>query len=253
MCNQYSDIQYFRDMSEFAKAKVKRENFESHNDKAVKFVEDLLKSKDSKDRVTQSLDNIKKALVGIKNAEEQASLLNSLVLGLAHSRDNNLIEKFLEHLKSTKYLTQAFHALVLKLTCNDDCHTLDTVLRYGKDQNLEPESSGGNPIALASEQVSRLIFSAKYWDGFQGYLQCTKKLYGFGYRITGSKSNQKQNTDEPDRVEQEEKLLGIQEVADLPAGEQERLREDSVKNTQDPDQVRFCIFFEKINIHSIGD
>ena len=148
-------------MSEFAKAKVKRENFESHNDKAVKLVEDLLKSKDSKDRVTQSLDNIKKALVGIENAEEQASLLNSLVLGLAHSRDNNLIEKFLKQLENTEYWEQAFHALVLKLTCNDDCHTLDTVLRYGKDKKLEPDSSGGNPIALASEQVSRLFYCGK--------------------------------------------------------------------------------------------
>ena len=44
--------------------------------------------------------------------------------------------------------------------------------------------------------------------------------------------------------------MGNQEVNDLPAGEQEKLREDSVKDTQDPDQVRF---HEKIDIHSIDD
>ena len=148
-------------MSEFAKAKVKRENFESHNDKAIKLVEDLLNSKDSKDRESEALGNINIALVDIKNGEEQANLLNSLVVRLALLRDNNLIEKFLKHLENTEYWMQAFHALVLKLTCNDDCHTLDTVLRYGKDNKLEPDSSGGNPIALASEQVSCLFYCGK--------------------------------------------------------------------------------------------
>ena len=136
-------------MSEFSKAKVKREHFESHNDKAIRLVEELLNSKDSKD--------ITVALNEFANNKKQASLLNSLVLKLAHSRDNNLIEKFLEHLEGTKYWTQAFHALVLKLTCNDDWHTLDTVLHYGKDRNLEPRFAGDNPIVLASEQVSHLL------------------------------------------------------------------------------------------------
>ena len=136
-------------MSEFSKAKVKREHFESNNDKAIKLVEELLNSKDTKD-ITVALDEF-------ANNEKQASLLNSLVLKLAHSRDNNLIEKFLEHLEGTKYWTQAFHALVLKLTCNDDWHTLDTVLHYGMDRNLEPRFAGDNPIVLASEQVSHLL------------------------------------------------------------------------------------------------
>ena len=169
-------------MSEnFVEAKKKREHFESHNDNAVELVEDLLKSKDSKDRdkdraIKESLDRITKALDKLENDkkqesllnEKQKSLLNSLVLKLAHSRDNNLIERFLKHLDSsregTNYGTPAFHALVLKLTVNDDCHTLDTVLRYGRAKKLEPEFSSENPIVIASEQVSHLltIFSMQY-------------------------------------------------------------------------------------------
>ena len=193
-------------MSEnFVEAKKKREHFESHNDNAVELVEDLLKSKDSKDRdkdraIKESLDRITKALDKLENDkkqesllnekqesilneeqesllnekresilnEKQKSLLNSLVLKLAHSRDNNLIERFLKHLDSsregTNYGTPAFHAMVLKLTVNDDCHTLDTVLRYGRAKKLEPEFSGENPIVIASEQVSHLltIFSMQY-------------------------------------------------------------------------------------------
>ena len=42
--------------------------------------------------------------------------------------------------------------------------------------------------------------------------------------------------------------MGNQEVTDLPAGEQEKRREESVKNTQDQDQVGF---YEKID--SIDD
>ena len=140
-------------MSEFAKAKVKREHFVSHNEKAVKLVEDLLNSKNSNSRIKESLDSINTALVEIENDEQESSLLNLLVLRLAHSRDNNLIEKFLQRLEGSEYRTQAFHALVLKLTCNNDWHTLDTVLRYGKDIKLEPVSAGCNPIILASEQV----------------------------------------------------------------------------------------------------
>ena len=155
-CFDRPEIQYFRDMSEFSKAKVKREHFVSHNDKAIKLVEELINSKDSKD-ITVALDKI------ANNNEKQVSLLNSLVLKLAHSRDNNLIEKFLKHLEGTKYWTQAFHALVLKLTCNDDWHTLDTVLHYGKKKELEPGFAGDNPIVLASEQVSHrsTTFSCK--------------------------------------------------------------------------------------------
>ena len=113
-------------------------------------MEELLNSKHSKD-VTVALDEIG------NNDEKQASFLNSLVLKLVHSRDNHLIEEFLKHLEGTKYWTQAFHALVLKLTCNDDWHTLDTVLHYGKDRNLEPRFAGDNPIVLASEQVKHLF------------------------------------------------------------------------------------------------
>ena len=83
-------------MSEFSKAIVNRENFVSHNDKAIKIVEELL---ESKDRIKESLDRITSDLGEIEDTEKKKSLLNSLVLQLAHSRNNNLIEKFLEHIK----------------------------------------------------------------------------------------------------------------------------------------------------------
>ena len=139
-------------MNEFARAKVKRINFVSHNDKAINIVEELLRSKD---RIKESLDKITKAVGEFEDTEKKDSFLNSLVLQLAHSRDNNLIEKFLEHIEGTEHLRKVFHALVLKLTCYDDWHTLDTVLHYGKERKLTPEiPPGGNPIAIASEQVS---------------------------------------------------------------------------------------------------
>ena len=149
------------DMFEFLEAKKKRENFVSHNDKAaaVKLVDELLESKDPKDRVTKSLDKINKALVDSENEEKQASLLNSLVVQLAQSRDNHLIGQFLEHIKGIEgkeFWERAFHAFVLKLTCNDDWNTLDTVLNFGKGKEEELTSviPGVNPIAIASEQVS---------------------------------------------------------------------------------------------------
>ena len=149
-------------MTEFSKAKKDRENFVPHNDKAIKLVDRLLESKDTKDRTRESFDRIVTALSEIKDTEKKDSLLNSLVLQLAHSRDNNLIKQFLEHIskESREYGTKAFHAFVLKLTCNDDWNTLDTVLDYGirngEEGNLTPEIPGGNPIAIASEQVSHI-------------------------------------------------------------------------------------------------
>ena len=149
-------------MTEFARAKVKRENFVSHNDKAIKLVEDLVESKDTKDKTRASLDRITAAL-GKEATEKKDGLLNSLVLQLAHSRDNNLIEQFLGHIGS-EYRAKAFHAFVLKLTCNDDWNTLDTVLHYGRTMELKPEIPGGNPIAIASEQVSHLSVKQYFND-----------------------------------------------------------------------------------------
>ena len=127
----------------------------SHNDKAIDIVEELTRSKD---RIKEYLDKITAALGKIEDTEKKYSFLKSLVLQMAHSRDNNLIEKFLEHIEGTEHWRKAFHALVLKLTCYDDWHTLDTVLHYGKERKLIPDiPPGGNPIAIASEQVSRVI------------------------------------------------------------------------------------------------
>ena len=89
----------------------------------------------------------------------------------------------------------------------------------------------------------------------QGYLQCTKMLYGFGYRIDGSKSDQNKNSpkEEPDGGESAEErgtlLLSTEEqkglgntnqgsMKTLP-GEQEKIRQKNVIDTPYPDQVRF--------------
>ena len=149
-------------MTEFSGAKLKRENFVLHNDKAIKLVEDLVESKDTKDGTRASLDRIT-ADLGEEATEKKDGLLNSLVLQLAHSRDNNLIEQFLGHIGS-EYRAKAFHAFVLKLTCNDDWNTLDTVLHYGRTMELKPEIPGGNPIAIASEQVSHLSVKQYFND-----------------------------------------------------------------------------------------
>ena len=154
-------------MTEFSGAKLKRENFVLHNDKAIKLVEDLVESKDTKDGTRASLDRITAAL-GKEATEKKDGLLNSLVLQLAHSRDNNLIEQFLGHIGS-EYRAKAFHAFVLKLTCNDDWNTLDTVLHYGRTMNggkreRTPEIPGENPIAIASEQVSHLSVKQSFND-----------------------------------------------------------------------------------------
>ena len=62
------------DMSEFSKAKVKRENFVSHNDKAIDIVEELTRSKD---RIKEYLDKITAALGEIEDTEKKDSFLNS--------------------------------------------------------------------------------------------------------------------------------------------------------------------------------
>ena len=122
------------------KAKIARDNIVSPDNKAIERVKEFLKIQDSGDRI-KALDEIIDDLG-----------LNLLSLQLAHSRDNNLIKEFLERIKETKHWRQIFHTLVLKLTCNDDCNTLGTVLELGKD--LEPGYDGDNPIKIASAQVS---------------------------------------------------------------------------------------------------
>ena len=151
-------------MNEFARAKVKRINFVSHNDKAIKLVEDLVESKDKKEGTRAFLDEITLAFQPLGETKNKDGLLNSLVLQLAHSRDNNLIEQFLEHIGDSEYRTKAFHAFVLKLTCNDDWNTLDTVLHYGRTMELTPEFPGENPIAIASEQVSHISVKQYFND-----------------------------------------------------------------------------------------
>ena len=140
---------------EFLSAKENREHVVSRNDKAT--VEALLQLQDSVNQTKKHLDRITE----IEDAETQRSFLDSLALKLAHSRDKTLILSFLEELKGTEHRAKLFHSLVLKLTCNDDWNTLESVLVSGKD--LGPGYDGGNPITIASAQVSLLLlFSVKY-------------------------------------------------------------------------------------------
>ena len=79
----------------------------------------------------------------------------------------------------------------------------------------------------------------------QGYLQCTKKLYGFGYRIDGSKSDQKRNSpsEEPDGgnlqlTEEEKKELVKSGNIEILPGEAEWIRQKKVIDTPHADQVQ---------------
>ena len=88
----------------------------------------------------------------------------------------------------------------------------------------------------------------------QGYLQCTKMLYGFGYRIDGSESDEKKNTpkDDPDGGEraielsvllsgdgQKEKVNTNTGNPEILPGEEEWIRQKNVIDSPYPDQVRF--------------
>ena len=86
--------------------------------------------------------------------ENQAVLLDSLLLELANTRDNELIKSFLTHYPTN--LTEVFHKLVLKLTCSRDAYTLDTVLQFGKEKGVSIiEDSKDNPISVASVNVGK--------------------------------------------------------------------------------------------------
>ena len=78
----------------------------------------------------------------------------------------------------------------------------------------------------------------------QGYLQCTKMLYGFGYRIDESKSVQEKNTpkEEPDGregVEEGEKLNTNTGNKERLPGKEEWIRQKNVIDSPYPDQVKF--------------
>ena len=61
---------------------------------------------------------------------------------------------------------------MLQLTCNNDAHTLESVLDWGAKRDFEvtwdDKKCEPNPIMVASQQ---------------NYLQCTKLLHKQGYRI----------------------------------------------------------------------
>ena len=213
---------------EFLSAKENREHVVSRNDKAT--VEALLQLQDS-------VNQTKNRITEIEDAEKQKSFLDSLALQLAHSRDNTLILSFLEELKGTEHRTKLFHALVLKLTCNDDWNTLDSVLVSGKD--LDPGYGGGNPIIIASGQVSLLLhIFCEILYFLQGYLQCTKLLYGSGYEIAESKTAQEEDA-QNDEAEKAVELKNLLDFASILPGEWEWKRQKSVVDSKAPDQVRF--------------
>ena len=82
----------------------------------------------------------------------------------------------------------------------------------------------------------------------QGYLQCTKKLYAFGYRIGGPKSDdEKKNTpgeEELDGAKDAEEggvllLNEEKQKGDILPGKEEKIREKHVLQAPYPDQVGF--------------
>ena len=94
---------------------------------------------------------------------------------------------------------------------------------------------------------------------FQGYLQCTKKLYAFGYRIVGPKTeDEKKNTPKEERdgakyaAEEDNLLLNEEEQkGDVLPGQKEKLREKHVLQAPYPDQVKFHegFFFENYSTY----
>ena len=149
---------------------------------------------------------------------------------------------------------------MLKLTCNDAWHTLGTVVHYGIARKLMPEiAPGGNHIAIASEQVIQNYLVMTNHVDFQGYLQCTKKSYAFGYRIVGPKTeDEKKNTPKEERdgakyaAEEDNLLLNEEEQkGDVLPGQKEKLREKHVLQAPYPDQVKFHegFFFENYSTY----
>ena len=68
--------------------------------------------------------------------------------------------------------TSIFQYAVLQLTCNNDAHTLESILDWGAEMGFEvtwdDKKSDPNPVLVSSQQ---------------NYLQCTKLLHKHGYRI----------------------------------------------------------------------
>ena len=127
-------------------AKRKRQVVFPHSDDARRLVEQLVEAKKDEGTMAQIL---KDSLL-----ENQPVLLDSLLLELANTRDNELIKTFLTHYPTN--LTDVFHKLVLKLTCSRDAYTLDTVLQFGKEKGVSIiEDSKDNPISVASENVGK--------------------------------------------------------------------------------------------------
>ena len=127
-------------------AKRKRQVVSPHSDDARRLVDRLVEAKKDEEAMTRILKD--------SQLENQPVLLDSLLLELANTRDNELIKAFLTHYPTD--LTEVFHKLVLKLTCSRDAYTLDTVLQFGKEKGVSTiEDSKDNPISVASENVGK--------------------------------------------------------------------------------------------------
>ena len=133
-------------ISAISVAKRKRQVVSPHSDDARRLVDRLAKAKKEKGAMTQMLKD--------SQLENQPVLLDSLLLELANTRDNELLKAFLTHYPTD--LTEVFHKLVHKLTCSRDAYTLDNVLQFGKEEGVSIiEDSKDNPISVASENVGK--------------------------------------------------------------------------------------------------
>merc|ERR1719458_730728 len=68
----------------------------------------------------------------LKESEDRLRLAEHV-----ESRDNAAILDFLKNVEDINDRASLFQSAVLKLTCNNDAETLDAVLKYGKEKELD--------------------------------------------------------------------------------------------------------------------
>ena len=106
-----------------------------------------------------------KALLEGRNNEKILDYLNN------HGQERMYFEVS-GHFISRHMFYSILQYAVLQLTCNNDAHTLESILDWGAKMGFEvtwdDEKSEPNPVMVASQQ---------------NYLQCTKLLHRYGYRI----------------------------------------------------------------------
>ena len=98
--------------------------------------------------------------------------------------------------------TSIFQYAVLQLTCNNDAHTLESILDWGAEMGFEvtwdDKKSDPNPVLVSSQQ---------------NYLQCTKLLHKHGYRIPQIRGDA--------TMEGAQEMLRMENVSEEPQMEEE--------------------------------